>query len=79
MSRASEDLLSKLHNVVAEQLLARIASGEAKPADFTAAIKFLADNGINCDVGSSPAIGGLKEELDKLLTTQFAGKPTHLQ
>lgn len=42
-----EQLLQELHDEVGKQLLARIKSGEAKPADFAQAIKFLSDNGID--------------------------------
>lgn len=44
--RASEDLLATLHDAVAVELLARVKSGEASPAELGAAIKFLKDNGI---------------------------------
>lgn len=45
-NRASEELLGMLHDVVAKDLLRRIQSGEANPAELNAAIKFLKDNGI---------------------------------
>ena len=35
---------------VAQELTARIRSGEAKPADIAAAIKFLKDNGIEASL-----------------------------
>jgi hypothetical protein len=38
--------LEELHRAVAQELTARIRSGEAKPADIAAAIKFLKDNGV---------------------------------
>lgn len=41
------DVLQALHATVAQQLLERIKSGEATAADFSAAIKFLKDNGID--------------------------------
>jgi hypothetical protein len=44
--KASRDKLEELHNVIAEELLLRIRSGEAKPADMANAIKFLKDNNI---------------------------------
>lgn len=76
MSKAHEDLLSTLHNAVAEQLLERIRSGEAKPADFTAAIKFLADNGITADINTSPStadLAGALKDLKFKPGAQFAG------
>jgi hypothetical protein len=44
--RASDEVLSSLHNVLAQDLLRRIQSGEATPAELNAAIKFLQNNGI---------------------------------
>lgn len=41
-----KDLLELLHESVAKDLLARVQSGEASPAELNAAIKFLKDNGI---------------------------------
>jgi len=46
MSRASEELLAQLHNMVARDLMDKIRSGEATSADLNAAIKFLKDNQI---------------------------------
>jgi len=40
------DELKQLHNEVAKELLLRIKSGEAKPADLAVAVKFLKDNEI---------------------------------
>lgn len=45
-TRASEELLGSLHDAVAKDLLARVKSGEATPAELNAAIKFLQNNGI---------------------------------
>ena len=41
-----QDVLQKLHAQVAEKLLERIESGEAKAADFSQAIAFLKNNGL---------------------------------
>lgn len=40
------ETLSTLHTAVAQELLDRIQSGEAKPADLAVAVKFLKDNNI---------------------------------
>lgn len=48
--RASEDLLGELHLATAQHLLAKIKSGEASPAEVSAAIKFLKDNNIEAVV-----------------------------
>lgn len=42
----SKDLLELLHESVAKDLLVRVQSGEATPAELSAAIKFLKDNGV---------------------------------
>lgn len=53
------DTLAKLHTALAEQLLARIESGEATAADFQAAAKFLKDNGIDADASKNPGLNNL--------------------
>tara|TARA_R100001463_G_scaffold1188_9_gene5082 strand:+ start:802 stop:1026 length:225 start_codon:yes stop_codon:yes gene_type:complete len=40
------DELKQLHNEVAKELLLRIQTGDAKPADLAVAVKFLKDNEI---------------------------------
>ena len=40
------DELKQLHSEVAKELLLRIKSGDAKPADLAVAVKFLKDNEI---------------------------------
>jgi hypothetical protein len=53
-----EQTLSTLHNAVAQELLDRVQSGEAKPADMSNAIKFLKDNNIDAmPVQGSPLEG----------------------
>lgn len=46
-------LLWDLHSAVAQELLNRIASGEAKPADLAVAVRFLKDNGVDAEQGAS--------------------------
>lgn len=46
--RASEEILSDLHALIATSLIDKIKSGEASSADLSVAVKFLKDNGINC-------------------------------
>lgn len=61
--QAKADILQKLHEIVAKELTERVASGEAKPADLAAAIKFLKDNDITVgrvDPGS-PISGLIKK------------------
>jgi hypothetical protein len=49
-NRASEDILGALHDAVAKDLLTRVLSGEANPAELNAAIKFLQNNGIEANI-----------------------------
>ena len=44
------DLLDKLHEVVTQELLMRVRSGEATASELSVAVKFLKDNGASLDV-----------------------------
>jgi hypothetical protein len=59
--KASEDMFNELHNMVTQELLNRIKSGEASTADLKAACDWLAKNDI-----SGVAYEG--NPLDKLAT-----------
>jgi hypothetical protein len=53
--RAKDEVLGELHIAMAKELLARVSSGGATPADLNAAIKFLQNNKIEVDtVPNSP-------------------------
>ena len=56
-----EEVLKSLFDAVADDLLIKIKSGEAKPADLAVAVKFLKDNNITC----VPTDGNSLEELMK--------------
>ena len=56
-----EEILQSLFDAVADDLLIKIKSGEAKPADLAVAVKFLKDNNITC----VPTDGYSLEELMK--------------
>jgi carbamate kinase len=58
--RATEELLGELHEAVASKLLEKVKSGEATPAEISAAIKFLQNNGIEAVIGKG------ETSLDKL-------------
>jgi hypothetical protein len=60
---ASEDLLEALHCAVAEDLLAKVRSGEATAQELSAAIKFLKDNGIEATRASNPTLGQIEAAL----------------
>ena len=62
-NRASEDVLSELHSLVAQALIEKIKSGDATSADYNAAIKFLKDNSISC-IGEQN--DDMKELIDSL-------------
>ena len=53
--------LNSLFYAVTEELLMKIKTGEAKPADLAVAVKFLKDNNITC----VPTDGNSLEELMK--------------
>jgi len=55
--------LEELHKAVAVELTARIRSGEAKPADIAAAIKFLKDNGIEATLKDNSDMKALVDSL----------------
>jgi len=59
--KASEDMFNELHNIVTQELLNRIKSGEASTADLKAACDWLSKNDI-----SGVAYDG--NPLDKLAT-----------
>jgi hypothetical protein len=60
-NKATEDMFNELHNIVTQELLNRIKSGEASTADLKAACDWLAKNDI-----SGVAFNG--SPLDKLAT-----------
>lgn len=62
MTKATETL-NLLHEAVSNELLARIQSGEAKPADLSVAVKFLKDNGIEAIPTDGSILQALINEL----------------
>ncbi len=67
-----ESKLEKLHESLVDQLLARIESGEAAPADLNTARQLLKDHGIVAIPEKNPKMGRLTDVLDKL---PFGGRP----
>ena len=47
MKKATEDMFNELHNIVTQELLNRIKSGEASTADLKAACDWLSKNDIS--------------------------------
>ena len=60
---AKEELLGMLHEIVANDLIAKIKSGEATAQELNAAIKFLKDNGIEAAVEDNDPLQRLSEAL----------------
>lgn len=54
-----EAILKKLHEALGAELLSRIESGDASPADLGVARQFLKDNGID-------AIGDKNKDLNRI-------------
>ena len=67
------DKLNSLFDAVTEELLMKIKSGEAKPADLAVAVKFLKDNNITC----VPTDGNSLEELMKSMPFTTEDKFPH--
>lgn len=61
--RADETTLGSLHEAVAQDLLRRVQSGEASPAELNAAIKFLQNNHIEAIATEDNALGKLAASL----------------
>jgi len=60
---AKEETLGLLHEAVAQDLLAKIASGEASAQELNAAIKFLKDNNIEAVATEQNTLGSLAKAL----------------
>ena len=55
--------LSTLYEAVADELLAKIESGEAKPADLAVAVRFIKDNDITALPVNDNALQQLMESM----------------
>lgn len=60
---ADREILSVLHEAVAEDLLAKIRSGEAKSSDLAVAVKFLKDNGIDAVASNGNPLANLLDQM----------------
>jgi len=59
----AQKLLEDLHEATAIELLERVRSGSAKPADLGVAVKFLKDNGVEAIPVDGSTLNKLMEEL----------------
>ena len=70
--------LNTLFDAVADELLTKIKTGEAKPADLAVAVKFLKDNNVGTGIVGAPACGDVMKlqikvdtETDTIIDTKF--------
>lgn len=64
MSRATEEIMDKLHGAVADDLIKQIeADGDTPATVLNAAIKFLKDNGIETPPGLNSRVTSLAKSL----------------
>ena len=61
--KANENLLNGLHQMVAQDLIKKIASGEATVQELNAAIKFLKDNDVTADITYNAPLRQLEQEV----------------
>jgi len=61
--------LKPLHDLLAEELRARIENGAATSADLSVARQFLKDNGIDASLNQSPPLANLAKTLPFNLET----------
>ena len=59
----NDKILGDLHAELLKELLRRVKSGDAKPADLAVAAKFLRDNNISSTPEASPDLVKLLKEL----------------
>ena len=66
---ASEELLGRLHSIVADDLIRRINTGEATAQELAQAIKFLKDNGIEALPEANDKLQNLADKLPEFDTS----------
>jgi hypothetical protein len=66
--RAKDEIMGKLHEKLAAELLKRVESGEASSQDLNAAIKFLQNNGIQGEVEADESMKKLSVILPQFWT-----------
>ena len=71
VSKADSDVMNALHQMIAQDLVNRISSGEATIQEVSAAIKFLKDNDITADVEFSQPLRQLEQEVTPVAELPF--------
>ena len=61
--KGNEELLDQLHGLLTEELINKLKSGEATPADYSAVIRFLKDNDVTADINFNKGLQNLQEEV----------------
>lgn len=61
MNAALKELLEQMHNELAQQLLAKLQSGEATAADLNVARQFLKDNEVSASTPASQPMAKLAQ------------------
>lgn len=69
MSKATEELLSKLHSKLADHMIEKLDGGDLKAAEMSVIAKFLSDNGITVGADDPQA-----EKLKKKVEEKLGGK-----
>lgn len=64
MSTAKTDLLEKIHELMAQEMLRKLESGEAEAKDWAVIVKFLKDNNIDA---IPSGLDGADDMLTKLM------------
>jgi len=67
---ATEELLGALHEAVASDLLKKIESGLATPAEISTAVKMLKDNGIEAIPTPDTKLGKMAQSLPDFNTEE---------
>jgi hypothetical protein len=65
VSRATTERLGELHGVLAENLIARVKSGQATAAELNVARQLLKDNHIDADPKPGSSLGKLADAVQK--------------
>lgn len=70
---AKENLLGTLHEKVTQAFIDDVTSPERTPATLSAAVKFLKDNGIQCEAGD-PEMDKLADKVSNVTAFPFNPK-----